>query len=257
MSEMPDSKKIGSTIPALAELMRIRAKNSMAMCDKRADVLQEQFDDAICQRDGVLEKYSAAEAKIAELTQELAKMKEAHESCNRNIMDHVISLMESIFESNSLYDSKDEPEAFFHPLSSLREAAAKDGVGDAEITPQGNDRTIIDSFCAFIRGNCEAFWVEHSGDFPHNINPIGFVKFIGGEEFFLFPPYTFDIARRDSSKAGRKATAEALFRCGVLRAGAADGRLCTSHTIKHTAEEPGISSQYYAISSRIFELESK
>ena len=92
MSEMPDSKKIGSTIPALAELMRIRAKNSMAMCDKRADVLQEQFDDAICQRDGVLEKYSAAEAKIAELMQELAKRKEVNKSLDINMMARVISL---------------------------------------------------------------------------------------------------------------------------------------------------------------------
>ena len=253
MSEMPDSKKIGSTIPALAELMRIRAKNSMAMCDKRADVLQEQFDEAIYQRDGVLEKYSAAEAKIAELTQELAKMKEAHESCNRNIMDHVISLMESIFESNSLYDPKDEPEAFFHPLSSLREAAAKDGVGDAEITPTSNDRAIIDLFCEFIRENRAMLWAEHGGYYQGERPPVGWVKVIGGKGFILLRPYAFDMARRGSSKAGRKATAEALFRCGVLRGGAADGRLRTKHLVK----EVGISSRYYAISHTIFELESK
>ena len=253
MSEMPDSKKIGSTIPALAELMRIRAKNSMAMCDKRADVLQAQFDDAICQRDGVLEKYSAAEAKIAELTQEIAEMKEAHESCNRNMMDHVISLMESIFESNSLYDPKDEHDAFFHPLSSPRQATAKDGVGDAEITPTSNDRAIIDLFCEFIRENRAMLWAEHGGYCQGENSPIGWVKVIGGQEFFLLPPYEFDIARRDSSKAGRKATAEALFRCGVLRAGAADGRLCTSHLVK----EVGTSFKYYAISHTIFELESK
>ena len=253
MSEMPDSKKIGSTIPALAELMRIRAKNSMAMCDKRAQVLQEQFDDAICQRDGVLEKYSAAEAKIAELTQEIAEMKEAHESCNRNMMDHVISLMESIFESNSLYDPKDEPDAFFHPLSSPRQATAKDGVGDAEITPTSNDRAIIDLFCEFIRENRAMLWAEHGGYSQGEKPPIGWVKVIGGKEFFLLPPYAFDMARRGSSKAGRKATAEALFRCGVLRGGAADGRLCMQQLVK----EVGFNTRYYAISHTIFELESK
>lgn len=254
MSEMPDSKKTGSTIPGLADLLRSRAKPkpSMAMRDKRADVLQEQFDEAISQRDGVLEKHSAAEAKIAELTQELAKMKEAHESCNRNIMDHVISLMESIFESNSLYEQNDEFDDFSHHLSAPHEATAKDG-GSVEITPTSDDRAIIDSFCEFIRENRAMLWAEHGGYSQGEKPPIGWVKVIGGQEFILLPPYAFDMARRGSSKAGRKATAEALFRCGVLRGGAADGRLCMQQLVK----EVGFNTRYYAISHTIFELESK
>ena len=253
MSEMPDSKKIGSTIPAIAELMRIRAKNSMAMCDKRADVLQEQFDDAICQRDGVLEKYSAAEAKIAELTQEIAEMKLYCEAYNAKLLEQAMQLVESILASRQYFD----PENYEAPPPLKERNDSDDGVGVGvraeEITPTSNDRAIIDLFCEFIRENRAMLWAEHGGYYQGERPPVGWVKVIGGQEFILLRPYAFDMARRGSSKAGRKATAEALFRCGVLRGGAADGRLRTKHLVK----EVGISSRYYAISHTIFELESK
>ena len=127
------------------------------------------------------------------------------------------------------------------------------GVRAEEITPTINDRAIIDLFCEFIRENRAMLWAEHGGDCQGELPPVGWVKVIGGQEFFLLPPYAFDMARRGSSKAGRKATAEALFRCGVLRGGAADGRLGMQQFVK----EVGFNARYYAISSTIFELESK
>ena len=255
MSEMPDSKKTGSTIPGLAELLRSRAKPkpSMAMRDKRADVLQEQFDEAISQRDGVLEKHSAAEAKIAELTQEIAEMKLYCEAYNAKLLEQAMKIVESILASRQYFD----PENYEDPPQLKERNDSDDGVGVGvraeEITPTINDRAIIDLFCEFIRENRAMLWAEHGGYSQGEKPPIGWVKVIGGQEFILFPPYAFDMVRRGSSKAGRKATAEALFRCGVLRGGAADGRLCMQQLVK----EVGFNTRYYAISHTIFELESK
>ena len=120
MSEMPDSKKTGSTIPGLAELLRSRAKPkpSMAMRDKLAEALQEQFDEAIYQRDGVLEKYSAAEAKIAELTQELAKMKLYCEAYNAKLLEQAMKIVESILASRQYFD----PENYEAPPPPIKRA---------------------------------------------------------------------------------------------------------------------------------------
>ena len=256
MSEMPKNVKKGSSIKALDDLMRARRNHIVSEQHKAdtsiSDALQAQFDSAIAQRDDLMEKYSRAEYKIAELTQEIAEIKLYCEEYNSKLLDQAVRLMESIFEAMQYFDPENYEED--HPPLDVVGGVV---VRAEKITPTSDDRAIIDSFCEFIRENRAMLWAEHGGDCQGDRPPVGWVKVIGGQEFFLFPPYTFDIARRDSSKAGRKATAEALFRCGVLRAGAADGRLCTSHTIKHTAEEPGFSSQYYAISSTIFELESK
>ena len=78
-----------------AEVSRFFGNNPegvLAECDDLDQILQGQFDDEIYQRDGVLEKYSAAEAKIAELMQELAKRKEVNKSLDINMMARVISL---------------------------------------------------------------------------------------------------------------------------------------------------------------------
>ena len=256
MSEMPENVKKGSSIKALDDLMRARRNHIVSEQHKAdtsiSDALQAQFDAAIAQRDDLMGKYSRAEYKIAELTQEIAEMKLYCEEYNSKLLDQAMQLVESVLVSRQYFD----PENYEDPPPPLKERNDSDeGVGVGGCV--GNDRAIIDLFCEFIRENRAMLWVEHGGDSQGEKPPMGWVKVIEGKEFILLPPYTFDIARRASSKAGRRATAEALFRCGVLRAGAADGRLCTSHTIRHTVRESGISSQYYAISHTIFELESK
>lgn len=252
MSEMPKNVKKGSSIKALDDLMRARRNHIVSEQHKAdtsiSDALQAQFDAAIAQRDDLMEKYSRAEYKIAELTQEIAEMKLYCEEYNSKLLEQAMQLVESVLVSRQYFD----PENYEDPPPPLKERHDSDeGVGVGGCVD--NDRAIIDLFCKFIRENRDGLWAEHGGYSQGEEPPIGWVKVIGGQEFFLLPTYAFDIARRDGSKAGRKATAEALFRCGVLRGGAADGRLSTQHFVK----EVGISSRYYAISHTIFELESK
>ena len=252
MSEMPKNVKKGSSIKALDDLMRARINHIVSEQHKAdtsiSDALQAQFDAAIAQRDDLMGKYSRAEYKIAELTQELAEMKLYCEEYNSKLLEQAMQLVESVLVSRQYFD----PENYEDPPPPLKERNDSDeGVGVGGCADK--DRAIIDLFCEFIRENRAMLWAEHGGHYQGERPPVGWVKVIGGQEFFLLPPYAFDIARRDSSKAGRKAAAETLFRCGVLRGGAADGRLRTQHLVK----EVGISSRYYAISHTIFELESK
>lgn len=251
MSEIPENVKKGSSIKALDDLMRARRNHIVSEQHKAdtsiSDALQAQFDAAITQRDDLMGKYSRAEYKIAELTQEIAEMKLYCEAYNAKLLEQAMQLVESVLVSRQYFD----PENYEAPPPLKERNDSVEGVGVGGCVD--NDRAIIDLFCEFIRENRAMLWAEHGGDYQGDRPPVGWVKVIGGQEFFLLPPYVFDIARRDSSKAGRKAAAEALFRCGVLRGGAADGRLRTKHLVK----EVGISSRYYAISHTIFELESK